>query len=371
MSFLRGALALCILTLADAMAAAAEPLGPSASVVVLRNGEVFQGQVEKLGEQYVVSLVAGAKVHLPAADVDLHCRNLDEAYCKKRDYISPDDARKHLDLAEWCLRQGLKRRAADELSAALAADPEEPRIAPFEKRLRESLAAPPTAKPTLNVSTPAKADELELAIRSVPPSAVERFTNSVQPLLLNRCSTSRCHGTTSKSSFKLLRPAAGDTITRRYTQRNLHAVLQLIDRAAPEASPLLTSPRGVHGNTTSPVFSQREERQYEQLVQWVKLAVEAPASRNVAKASSSEARPFHVADAHAYRTYLKPPLATSETTSKPKSQSDDEPRKTAAKSAEGRKSVSPFPAPPPASQPVSQDPFDPELFNRRFHGEKE
>lgn len=368
MTSLRGALPFCLLLLAGPLAAD-ESLGLSEQgVVVLRNGQVLQGEIERLGDHYVVAMTAGAKVHLPAADVALHCKNLEEAYQKKRQYITPDNAQQHLDLAEWCLREGLKRQAAQQLSAAMAVDPAEPRIAPFEQRLRDSLTPLPVAKVSSNVAAPAPADELEDAMRSVPASAIERFTSNVQPLLLNRCSTSSCHGIASKSSFKLLRPAAGTTLTRRYTQRNLQAVLQIVDRAAPEASPLLTAPRGVHGTSSTPVFGQREERQFEQLVQWVKQATDVPRTRQIVNVSPAEPRPIQVADAHAMRTYMKPAMALNGAALNQSKQESDFPADSTPKRPAPTQPQSP---PPPAPKLRPEDPFDPELFNRRFHSESD
>lgn len=361
MTSLRGALALYFAMWAG-LAAAGEPLGSTEEgVVVLRSGQVLRGQIERVGDHFVVLVAAGAKVHLPAAEVDLHCRSVDEAFLRKRGYIEPQSVRQHLDLAEWCLRQGLNRRAAEQLSAAMQADPEEPRIAAVERLLREALEAPPPSRQTAGKSAaPVKLDDLEETMRSVPPGALERFTSAVQPVLLNRCSTSSCHGTASKSSFKLLRPAAGDTITRRYTQRNLHAVLQAIDRAAPEASPLLVAPRSAHGSAATAVFGQRDERQYEQLVQWVKQVAENEAPRT-ASLASTEPHLMQTADERKLRTHLKPsfPLASPASKSKPAEQAVPS-EKPAAKP-----SSSPLiPKQPPG------DPFDPELFNRRFFGEK-
>ena len=351
MTRFRGALALCILTIAGLPALAGDPLdAPDSGVLVLRNGQVLSGKIERVGDRLVVSMGNGAKVYLPAAEVDLQCQSLAEAYQKKREYLRPDNAREHLDLADWCLKQKLHRQAAEQLSAALSADPEEPRIAVVERRLRESLEVAHAATSVPAKTTPAvRADDLEETMRGISAAAIERFTSAVQPVLLNRCATSSCHGIASKSTFKLLRPSAGDTITRRFTQRNLHAVLQTIDQAAPEASPFLTAPRGAHGSAATAVFGPREERQYEQLVQWVKLVVESQHARQALATKPPHPNLLQTAATRSPRTHLKPPMGESS----PSLKSQTKPAPNTAS-----------PTPPP-----SRDPFDPEVFNQKYFKE--
>ena len=369
MSSLRGAVALFPLLLAGSLAAA-EPLGaPAEGVLVLRSGQVLKGRIERVGDNYVVHVGVGAKVHLPFAEVDFNCRSLDEAYQKKREYIGADSATQHLDLADWCLKQGLHRRAAEQLSAAMSADADEPRIAVVERRLREALDSPPATRVATGKTTPAvKLDDLEETMRSVSSAAVERFTSAVQPVLLNRCSTSSCHGAASKSSFKLLRPGAGEPITRRYTQRNLHAVLKTIDKAAPEASPLLTVPRSAHGTAAAAVFGQRDERQFEQLVNWVKQVAEPFDAQRASDLATLDSRQRETSETPA-RTSFKPsasnlPAAASVSPRERSILEKSSARSGATKEPDTRSS-------PTAGKPAARDPFDPELFNRQYLDQKD
>jgi hypothetical protein len=350
MSSLRGAYPLIFLVLAGAAAWAGEPLGsPAEGVLVLRNGQALAGQVERIGDNYIVHLSGRAKLHVPVNEVDLHCPSLECAYQKKREYLDPKNAGQHLDLAEWCLRNGLERRAAEQLSAAIAAEPDEPRIEQVERRLRDALVSKTAKPPAAKTTAPAKPEDLEEAMRSVSAAAVERFTSAVQPVLLNRCATSSCHGTTSKSSFKLLRPTAGDPVTRRYTQRNLQAVLRTIDKAAPEASRFLTAPCGPHGTASTAVFGQRDERQFEQLVEWVKQVAEPKGQQDTDLATLDKRPP---PPSLPPRTSLKPPAPQTPGNSRPL----------------GAKPGHSKPTAPPANAP---DPFDPELFNKKFVDRKE
>src|SRR5207248_1388077 len=131
----------------------------------------------------------------------------------------------HLDLAEWCLRQGLLHDAAAELRDAIAADPTHPKIALVERRLRLAAERPNAGKPSSAppTGTPSP-DELDRMARGMPSGTLETFTSAIQPLLLNHCSTAACHGPQSTTKFRLLRVPVDRVASRRSTQRNLYAV---------------------------------------------------------------------------------------------------------------------------------------------------
>jgi hypothetical protein len=97
---------------------------------------------------------------------------------------------------------------------------------------------------------------------------METFTNTIQPLLLNNCSKSGCHLARSDGGFKLERmhPRFASRTT---TQRNLEQVLTLINRDDPPASSLLQTPIHPHATVKVPIFTDRHQGQYRQLVQWV------------------------------------------------------------------------------------------------------
>jgi hypothetical protein len=70
--------------------------------------------------------------------------------------------------------------------------------------------------------------------------------------------------------------AAGKTQSRRATQRNLHAVLSCIDTENPDASKLLAMPIRPHGTSVAAVFTSKQAFQYRQLVNWVHAVAHRP-----------------------------------------------------------------------------------------------
>ena len=153
-------------------------------------------------------------------------------------------------------------------------------------------------------------------VRNLPHKAVETFTQSVQPVLMNNCLGSGCHGPLSDVPMRLFRVSSGKSPTRRMTQRNLHSVLQFVDRENPTASRLIKACDGPHGSARHSVFGERQGDQYRRLLIWTLLLAERPAARSPATVST-------------------PPQS---------------PGKTASQAS--------------IDQPA--DPFDPEVFNRRY-----
>ncbi len=253
------------------------PPHPGAEVLVLRNGQVVQGQITRLGDRYVVTFGETGEVRFSVGDVEFQCASLEEAYFRKRDILDTASTRQRLDLADWCLRHDLPHRAADQLLSAMAINPFDSRAHGIRRRMlhmaqaREISTQPDTApEPTLDWQA------IERALETMPLKTVEDYTTSVQVLLLNRCGTNACHGNQAISRFHLLRPLRDKALPRRLTQRNLYSTLQMIDVENPDQSPLLTTPLGPHGGEKSGMFEGRNERQWEQLRDWVRSVAYTP-----------------------------------------------------------------------------------------------
>jgi hypothetical protein len=348
MAYSRGIPALAVLACGwiCLAAAAAEPASPARpSLLLLRNGNVLEGEITQAGDYYVV-LLGESEIRLPARDVEAQVATLDEAYELKKFGLFGRGATPHLNLAEWCLRNELHARCAEQLVAAIRAEPEHPKIAQIERRLALATEARPTtdtatakipAKPVSSVTV--RSDDLEKAVRALPKASVEKFAAIIQPLLLNRCGANQCHGANSKTEFHVLRPAAGQAATQRFTQRNLYAALQQIDAANPDQSPLLVLPQRQHGSSLVAVFDKQTQKQLDELKTWVRLTVAAPEPTVPATIPTGEA------------ATLSQPAAALPSESAPKT--TDESRNPPQQAALG-------------DQFVPRDPFDPEIFNRRF-----
>jgi hypothetical protein len=251
-------------------------------------------------------------------------------------------------------------------------------------------------------------DELDRLVRSLPPGTMEAFTQVVQPTLVNNCTATGCHGPQSTTNLRLFRVSSGEAANWRISQRNLLTVLQYVNREDPAASPLLTVPSAPHGTAKAAIFNERRANQFLRLSGWVAALDASDGSSRLANASG-------MAQPRADEALIEPglsapgllspdarkakPLAAAKKLPSQQSAEADpaddrvlpasyqEPPaeflqssragKTAAVSS--RKTLPPpessSPLPPnqkvqrgaPLAPSTRADPFDPDVFNRRFH----
>ncbi|MEX0676740.1 MAG: hypothetical protein WD063_06665 [Pirellulales bacterium] len=377
-------LALCACAAISAGAGDELSPGPREGVVLLNNGELLAGTIIAAGDRYDVHLETG-EISVKRSDVAMVCRDATECYLHRRAGIELGRAQDHLELAEWCIKNALLESAEKELAAARAADAAHPKIRLVESRL--ALARQPrTSVPAASSEKAAAQVTADGMARDLPAAAVEVFTNTIQPMLLNYCAKSGCHSARGGGGLKLERihPKRSGRFT---TQRNLERVLALVDRQNPSESKLLLAPIRPHGTSKAPVFTDREQSQYKQLALWVfavagagktaapptlaertaPLLQTVPGARGPQAAEPAEPQPMGGEGSEAGEL---PPPERRDGSRIPASSAEqgftrDELRARGllpqawSKVQYGADTAPDF---------VPKDPFDPEIFNRRFFG---
>ncbi|MBC7853384.1 MAG: hypothetical protein IAF94_08115, partial [Pirellulaceae bacterium] len=276
--FYRSGLAALLAVMVAAPLCGAEPaLAPREGVLLLKNGHVMQGNITKAGDYFVLTLGKTGEVRLPAADVETQCVDLDDAYRYQAALLSSKKSEPHLTLAEWCLRHGLRQQAEDQVAFAKQLEPANVKIPQLELRLKTAAEVPaPSGARADSSSTTVGVKQLDETLAELPKGSMERFSVVIQPMLINRCGANGCHGPAAKSNFHLLRPSAGQMMSKRFSQRNLFTVLQYMDKDNPEESRLVTMPQEKHGSTLAPVFDKRSQHQLDDLIAWAKLLAKEP-----------------------------------------------------------------------------------------------
>jgi hypothetical protein len=346
-------------------------LSPQTGLLVLRNGQLLRGEITRAGDHYIVTIGVGGEVKIAAKEVETQCSDLEGAYDYKLRRLSGEGAEPHLDLAEWCLRHGLHRQCAEQISLALAAEPKNKRIETVDRRLQLSLQAPTTTKTTPVSSTIVSAEQLDRTLRELPKGSLERFATIVQPILNNRCATSHCHGATSPSEFVLLRPPAGLNSPQRFTQRNLYAVLQFVDRQDPLNSPLFTKPQAPHGSGTTAAFDARNRAQLQELQTWLEQLAyrkDSPTPATIDPQTSQLSSPLRATPGEATTATAGAATLPAEFPASSELPKQPAPVAAAANPAAAANSATPSHSAAKPWQP--RDPFDPEIFNRRYSGKK-
>jgi hypothetical protein len=362
--------------------ALAEPSDTSSDgVLLLRSGRVLAGKIRRDGQRYFVTLPLG-EIRIRADEVEHACPTLADGYQYKRSALVPGSAGPHLDLAAWCIINGLWNEAQRELDEARRLEPRHPKIPLLERRLdtdRRSAATPKPPAEEIADTSPRRTGADDPPVTGVSKEVMETFTAVVQPILQNHCSAAACHGPSTTSSFRLVRLPYGRLASQRLTHQNLRAALAAVDREAPDKSPLLTMPLKPHGTAKEAIFKTRDLARYRQLVAWVRQVMGGPS--DVASKAEQD---------------RQPPLLQATT----ELEAEAEPRKTPHESLKVLKPAG-FRSPPRGSEEgatesshmapsplhqegpsnqdrdglpsqgsrlggfVPRDPFDPEIFNRR------
>jgi hypothetical protein len=347
--------------------------GPQQGVLVLRNGRVLRGEITHVGDRFIVAIGDTDEVAVPMASVDLQCNSLEEAYRRRSERLSPAaTAAVHLALADWCLTNALLPQAAEQLMVAQQLEPENADVARFERRLHlaarhgETPAAAQHAQPARPAAGPVKLEpqaDLEQFTRGLPPGTLEHFTSGIQPLLVNRCGASGCHGPNAESEYRLARPMAGRLASRRLTQRNLYASMQYVDKEKPLSSPLILQATQAHGKSRQAPIDVRETESLRQLAQWLTRFQQTPTRpANPETPSTVLSQPDTATDSNVRLVDHQEPIATSI-----EEVEGDEVTPPAAEPHAGKSSQSPTDTPAPPAAAGVTDPFDPDIFNRRHH----
>jgi len=312
-------------------------------ILVMQNGQVLRGQISLHGDSYLVTLPYG-EIRVPIENVERVCDTLEEAFRLKQNTIRFGSARQHLQLADWCLDHGLYEHARQELALATTLEPRHHLAAVMAGRLAAATQKGNVVGEEAAIRQPATdAKQLDALVRQLPPGTVESFTNTIQPLLVNSCSARACHGSMASNDFQLRRYPHGQKPRRRLTLRNLEAVMRWVDRDDPAASRLLYAATHSHGPAKrSPLLSEPAQQK---LLEWLgRLGTTQPPAQLAEQGAANETD----------------------------TASFDLPHKSLHNPADA--GVIPIStATPPTGDATSanryrpQDPFDPEIFNRRYH----
>ncbi len=254
----------------------AKPLNvkPVEGIVVLRNGNLLQGKVQRRGEDYLVHLPNGS-LQVRGGQVEMVCQNMEEAYQRRRGNRGGTSADSHLELAAWCLRHDLLSNAENEIQNARTLDASHPRLGRLQRQLEQAAQIAErryeqhTKVEEVPTTPPLDAAELDKA----PDWARALFVRQIQPLVVHSCATGGCHQSTTPSDFRLNRLAVEGAGHPDATLRNLAETLKQIDWEAVENSDLLVRARKAHGskNASTPLSA----RKLQVLRGWVEQLAEA------------------------------------------------------------------------------------------------
>ncbi|QDU76453.1 hypothetical protein Pan97_35030 [Bremerella volcania] len=351
---------------------------PYEGVLVLTNGNAMRGRITLEGEYYSLAINEDSVIRMPVERVAFASRTLEEAYLRQKARVGTTTLSHHVELANWCLGLELWEEAAYHHAIALRSGPDHPDVIRLDRLYqvkvheRNNGGKVETVQYSLPVThPPAIPEELpsDQPDPSLSPQIVRYYTTTVQPIMLNSCAASRCHAENSENSFRLVEFENVRSIPQRMTVRNMNAALDFIEYDQPQKSPLLVKSATRHGDGNAPNLSPQ---QLGAIQAWVFAAAQGvKPQRNRVESSivpASFDAPANVPKALADPgPAMSKPLPTTPANSIFGGNANasmgggrERPYRSIPQKGVSRK-----------EKPEVRDEFDPELFNRKFHPNRE
>jgi len=251
-------------------------------VVLLKNDRCLTGVVRHLGETVVIEIDSDARVSKPASEVLTIADDMQGIYQYKVSRYARLGPGEHIRLARWCLSVGLHAEAANHFLAVNKEAGDHPVVKQLGIELREHLLADADFRQYLGLtplttlaaeSTPVQlvsSTSGQADVRPVIPAVVASFTEHVQPILLNRCSQSGCHGLSATNSLRLLQPLG--SARARISEQNCRSVLPFVEVDDSNMSQLQRYAVTAHGTQKIPALSAQEARLIDVLQSWTTFA---------------------------------------------------------------------------------------------------
>lgn len=234
------------LTLCSIVAIVTQPgvLLAAERTVVLKNGNVLQGEVEQRADRILVQTPTSLLRFSPT-DVDIVSHDLRSAYREKAASTSGERPEAISELLLWSLRVGLKHEAYVQLAHLRRRWPDYPQLSLLADRVRSHRSDRETTLLPTPSPTPRDTQFAHDHIEKLSKPVVADFVRSIQPLMLNRCGNASCHGRATSTSFSLVGTSYSG-VPARLTHRNLGATLRQLGAPASDTV-LWMSANSAHG----------------------------------------------------------------------------------------------------------------------------
>ena len=345
--------------------------------VLLRNQNVLFGVATQQGSNVIIVRGDSSEIHMPRSKVLYWGNSLRDLYRYRTDQREHDNPNAHLEDARWCLRYGLYDLTARELLQVYRAEPNNESAKRVEQELRRRITAAeqesqsraklastdgvvghPGITPSEVVTTSHSEPAKETA--EFRPQMIHTFARDVQPILANRCG--QCHNTTTESSWTLHLPVRGSRPSARMTRDNLAATAPYINFDSPLMSELRIRAIDGHAGKFN-ALNTRNGVALRAIDSWLEAA--QPPGTALSRAKQA----YAAEDSGPYPT--TPPSIGFNATTRESSSADavgvERGEEDVAAGNDDPTDPSTSEARPAGRLPQVANPFDPEIFNRRFH----
>ena len=88
---------------------------PHSKWLVLNNGQILEGQIERAEGKYTVVADSGSRIVIAGSNVNFVADSIEDIYWEKWSRVDPADADSHTRLFRWCLKHGLLAQAQKQI----------------------------------------------------------------------------------------------------------------------------------------------------------------------------------------------------------------------------------------------------------------
>jgi hypothetical protein len=255
------------------------------TILVLKSGRVVRGPIHADERGYRVDS-GGGGMYFPFRFVKIAAADMPEAYRLMCETSTDHSFRRDIFLGRWCIENNLLPQAAEHFRNVLKVDATNAEAKDALAKLGEATPGD-GSRSARDRSRQHGADfHPSESLSRLSSGAVRDYVTAVQPLLLARCGSMKCHGARAETSFRLERVRLGQGSNRAATARNLDTVLNQIDANFPSNSRLIQQGFQPHGGLVrAPFDAWAAAEQQARLRKWV-LAV-APELRKLHREDAS------------------------------------------------------------------------------------
>lgn len=287
----------------------------SATHLILKNGQVVQGQISRDANSVYIQTAGGSRVVFPVEKVEFVCGSMNEAYWQKNARVKASDTEGHIHLFHWCMKQGMLKEAENQIDLLVAMDIKASHLEYLNRQLlvalgqqqrlqkrrlvkqrseeAKSLAPPPEATGdgvklvgyevssanSVEIKRLSDLKQIEAAADNLPKMSVGVFKRKIEPMLVRNCY--RCHSSEDTEVMPLMRLGKNQVIPKRFSQRNLFNVLKYTDLNEPLASRLFAAAVSPHAELASPIL-KKDSVQYINLGNWLIQISSRPNAMHIA-----------------------------------------------------------------------------------------
>lgn len=250
---------LCVISSSVAFGIDPRTVKPGYGCALLNHGKVIKGEIAVRGSQIVIKEDRSATITLRGDEIRFIGKDLESLYDYQVRSTVQWRTGDEINLAEWCIANGLIDQAGKHYLKLKETIPDRPSFKRLEELLKARLIEDKETRlafglpATPEVSQASYQGDRVLSADSIPPSdippvAIAEFREQVLPILRNRCGMVGCHGLQSK--LELCFPPAKSAA--QLSQKSLIATLKYVDRDSPNRSRLIALATNAHGSQKVP-----------------------------------------------------------------------------------------------------------------------